>query len=44
MALGSGQQTAPNLEAIPTDLTKHALVVIPTITQRNHSKSNSTRM
>jgi hypothetical protein len=36
-AIGSGQRTPIDVEAIPTDSSKHALVDIPTNSPRNHS-------
>jgi hypothetical protein len=39
--MGYAQLTSVDVDAIPTDSNTRALVVIPTISRRKHSKSNS---
>ncbi len=41
--MGFAQLTAVDVDAIPTDSNTRALVLIPTISRRKHSKSNSAR-
>ena len=39
--MGYAQLTAVDVDAIPTDSNTRALVLIPTISPQNHSKSTS---